>query len=394
MTGVALPRFSLAERDRRYRAVRREMAGRGLDALLIPHHTGEWDNCQPDVRYLTCIGGGGTGAAAVFPLEGEPMAIVREPRRVAFWRAAQDWVADVRGTRDAVWSEALIQAVRDAGCESGRIGVVGLAGHLREPEGTISHGAFASIRRALAGAAFENATGFLHDLRMVKSAEEIAMIERAQACADAIGDALFETARVGVTEHELYAAMQAAHIRLGGETPSMMLIGIGRRPNQTFLTPTMRRLAAGDIILAECEPKYAGYSAQSVEAACLGVPADDYDRLYEASLSCFRLLSDAARPGMPYAELIRLWGEHMAGAGLRAAPTIGHGLGLGHDGPATRPGGDAQGHVIRAGHCLVLKPWATSADGARAIRAGGCIVVEEAGARRLGRREPAFRRLG
>ena len=394
METVELPRFSLAERDRRYQSVRREMADRGLDCLLIPHHTGEWDNCQPDVRYLTCIGGGGTGAALIFPIQGEPIAIVREPRRVEFWKAAQDWVGDIRGTRDAVWSEALIQAVRDAGCENGRLGVVGLAGHLREPEGTITHGAFTNIQQQLADASFENATGFMHDLRIVKSAEEIAMVERAQACADAISEVVFETARVGVTEHELYAAMLAAHIRNGGDVPSMMLIGIGQRPNQTFLMPTMRKLAVNDIIIAESEPKYAGYSAQSIEAVCLGEPADDYEQLYAASLACFHLLFDAAKPGVPYADLIRLWGEHMEKAGLRPAPTIGHCIGLGHDGPSTRPGGDAQGHVIQAGHCFILKPWATSADGERSIRTGNSIVIEEAGARRLGRLEMAFRRIG
>ena len=113
--------------------------------------------------------------------------------------------------------------------------------------------------------------------------------------------------------------------------------------------------------------------------------------MFEASLACFEMLLEAFRPGVPYAELIRLWGAHMEEAGLRAAPTMGHGLGLGQDGPTTRPGGDAQGRVVEAGHCFILKPWAASADGARAIRAGNTIVVEENGARRLGRLPMEFR---
>ncbi len=67
---------------------------------------------------------------------------------------------------------------------------------------------------------------------------------------------------------------------------------------------------------------------------------------------------------------------------------------MGQDGPSTRAGGDAQGRVIAAGQCFVLKPWATSADGERSIRAGNSIVIEADGARRLGRLEMAFRRLG
>ena len=80
--------------------------------------------------------------------------------------------------------------------------------------------------------------------------------------------------------------------------------------------------------------------AQSIESVCLGPPPPDYQRLFDASLECFHVLLGAAAPGVPYADLIRLWGEHMEKAGLRAAPTMGHGLGLGQDGPT---------HAIRRG---------------------------------------------
>lgn len=388
-----LPRFSLDERDRRHRRVRAAMAERGLDCLLVPHNTGDWDNLQPDVRYLTCVGGAGTAAAAVFPLDGDPVALVREGRRIAFWKAAQAWVEDIRAPKDAVWSEALAEALLDRGMEKARIGVVGLAGVLREPEGVIAHGEFAAIRARFPYAAFENATDLMHAVRMVKSAEEIAMIERAQACADAISAALFATAAVGVAEHDLYAELLAAHVRAGGEVPSMILMAAEAAPNQTFLMPTRRRLAAGDVVLVECEPKYFGYMAQNVEVLCLGRAPDEYRRLFEASLACFHRLLEAARPGVPYADLLRLWEHHMQRAGARAAPTLGHGLGLGQDGPVTRPGGDAQGHVVAAGHCLILKPWASSADGRHAVRTGAVVVVEDSATRRLGAHELKLREL-
>ena len=155
----------------------------------------------------------------------------------------------------------------------------------------------------------------------------------------------------------------------------------------------MRNLEQGDIVICESEIKYAGYMAQSLEAVSLGQPGADYDRLFEASASCFETLMAAFRPGVAYADLIAMWGAHMEREGLKAAPTMGHGLGLGQDGPTTRPGGDAQGRVVESGHCYVLKPWATSADGTRAIRTGNSIVVEADGARRLGRHDMAFRRL-
>ena len=394
MEPVFLPRLSLNERDRRHSVVRAAMAKNGLDCILAPQNTGEWDACQPDVRYLTSIGGGGTAAAAVFPAKGEPTAIVREPRRVEFWLAAQGWVADIRATREGRWGEAMASALSDHCGTRARVGIAGLAGVLRFPDGTMSSGELHALQRAFPEAEFVDATGLIHDIRQVKSAEEIALIERAQVCADAIGEAVLEHARAGVTEHELYAEMMAAHVRNGGEVPAMILVGIGKAPSQTFLMPSFRALERGDILICESEIKYAGYMAQSIESVSLGPPEADYERLFDASLSCFEMLLAAIRPGVPYAELIRLWGDHMEKAGLKAAPTMGHGLGLGQDGPTTRPGDDAQGRMVEAGHCFILKPWATSADGARAIRAGNTIVVQEHGARRLGRLPMEFRTLG
>ncbi len=393
MAGVNLPTFSLAERDRRYQAVRHEMAARGIDCLIAPQNTGEWDACQPDARYLTSIGGGATAVAAVLPIDGPPIAIIRDPRRTEFWERAQDWITEVRGTAGGRWGEALVGAIRDLGCERGRIGIAGLEGVLRFPAGTVIHGEFAALREAFPDATFVNATDFMHDIRMIKSAEEIAMIERAQACADAISEAAFATATPGTSEHELYAEMMAAHIRNGGEVPAMLLIGIGEAPNQTQLLPTMRELAPNDILICESEVKYGGYMAQSIEALCLGPPPPIYRTLYDASLECFDELFAAIAPGVPYAALIRRWEEFMESRSLRAAPTMGHGIGLGQDGPVTRPGGDADGRVVAVGHCLILKPWATSADDDCAIRAGNSIVVEEGGARRLSRLEMAFRVL-
>lgn len=388
-----LPSFSLAERDRRHAEARRAMAARGLDCLLMPQNTGEWDACQPDSRYLTAIGGGGTAVAAVLPLDGEPIAIVREPRRAEYWRRAQDWVAEVRATQGGSWGEALVEAVRDCGGAHATIGIAGLAGVLRFPDGTMIQGEYQALRDGLPKATLVDATDLMHRLRLVKSAEEIAMIERAQGCADAISEAVFATARPGVSEHALYAEMVAAHIRAGGEMPGMFLIGIGQRPSQTYLLPSMRALADDDILICESEIKYGGYMAQSIEAVCLGTPAADYERLFEASQRCFEVLFAAARPGVPYAELIRLWGQTMEEQGVRAAPTMGHGVGLGQDGPTTRPGGDAQGLVVEAGHCFILKPWATSLDGERAIRTGNTIVIEAGGNRRLGRLDTEFRKL-
>lgn len=390
---IDLPRFSIAERDRRYKTVRAEMERLGLDCLIVPHNGGDWDSYQPDVRYLTSVGGGGSAAAAVFPLKGDPIAFCREGGRAAFWKRAQDWVSEVRAPKDVIWSKAIIQAVNDVGCSDGRIGIVGLADVFREPEGTIGYNEFVGIQKGLPKATFENATDFMQRIRMRKSKEEIDAFESAQVCADAVSTAVFDTARVGVSELEIYASMLAAHVRNGGEVPTMMLMASGPHPSGTFLLPTRRKLEPNDVMIFEADTKYMGYQGQSVETICVGTPPPDYDRCFDVSLECFNLILAAMKPGMPYAELVKIWERHCEKSGFHPEGAIGHALGLGQDRPRAQAGSDVDGFIVEEGHVFVLKPVVMSPDRKTRNRAGNVVVVEKNGARRLGKLEMKMRRL-
>src|SRR5436305_6738218 len=66
------PRFSLAERERRWGAVRARMAEEGLDVLVAPQNSAHSTDFQANSRYLSrCGGGGDADIAVVFPLDGE-----------------------------------------------------------------------------------------------------------------------------------------------------------------------------------------------------------------------------------------------------------------------------------------------------------------------------------
>lgn len=390
---IDLPRFTLSERDRRYSAVRQDMSRLGLDCLIVPHNGGDWDSYQPDVRYLTSVGGGGSAAAAVFPLKGDPIAFCRESNRIDFWKRAQDWVSEVRAPAGVIWSRAIVEAVSELGYSKSRIGVVGLTDVFREPEGVISYGEFVGIQKGLPEASFVDATDFMQRIRMRKSKEEIAAFECAQVCADAVSNALFETARVGVSELQIYVAMMATHINNGGEVPTMMLMSSGPQAKGTYLLPTRRRLERNDVVFITADTKYMGYQGQSVETICVGTPPPDYDRCFDVSLECFDLILNAMKPGVPYADLIRIWEQHAEKSGLRVEGAIGHGLGLGQDHPRALRGTDGDGFIVEEGHTFILKPGTVSPDRKVSNRAGNVVVVEQKGARRLGKLEMKLRRL-
>ena len=166
------PRFSIAERDRRYAAVRERMKERRLDCLLFPHHTGEWDNYQAGTRYLSCIGGGGAATALVFPLEGEPIAVVREARRIDWWREQQNWISNIRAPSKFSWAGVFKDALAERKLTSGRIGIVGLKDVIRDAEGIIAHGEVEMLTSAFPDLAIESAADIVDAVRKCKSPEE------------------------------------------------------------------------------------------------------------------------------------------------------------------------------------------------------------------------------
>ena len=96
---VEYPTPSLAERDRRWAAVRKEMDARGLDCLILCGWPAMWDFNIANARYLCPIGGNAEFNVLVFPRAGEPTSFIYSPVFTDYWRGAQSWVSDVRPKR-------------------------------------------------------------------------------------------------------------------------------------------------------------------------------------------------------------------------------------------------------------------------------------------------------
>src|ERR687887_1464163 len=159
------PRFSIAGRDRRWKAVRELMGQQRLDVIVTPHNSGHSTDYQANSRYLTHVGGGGdSDIAAVFPLEGEVTAIATSaaPR----WPTVQDWTSDVREARRN-YGRAIVERLKELNIEHGRIGITGLGEveGTRTPEGTILHGTWQKIRNAFPDTQLVDATPILTEVR-------------------------------------------------------------------------------------------------------------------------------------------------------------------------------------------------------------------------------------
>jgi Xaa-Pro aminopeptidase len=167
------PRFSLAERDRRWKAVRELMRQHRIDVIVSPNNTGHSTDFQANTRYLThCGGGGDADVAAVFPLEAEVTAIATTAQ--ARWPTVQEWTQDVSEARRN-YGRVIVERLKELNVDRGRIGITGLGEveGTRTPEGTLLYGTWKQIRQAFPEAELVDATAILAEVRYVKSQEEI-----------------------------------------------------------------------------------------------------------------------------------------------------------------------------------------------------------------------------
>lgn len=366
------------------------MAERGLDCLLATFSTAKWGEFQSDTRYLSHVGDGSCEAMAVFPLEGEVTCFVRAAGPDVEWElAAQDWVRDVRGAGGWLWSQAAVERIQELGLERGRIGVPGLGGILRAPEGSIPYTTFQRIREALPHAHFENATDLMQGVRIIKSPEEIAFLERATELAEYSISAMAQTARPGVREYEVYAAAVYASVSRGGDYPFMLRWRAGPFPERQAWKPTQRAFQAGDIIVNETDAKYGGYTSQVVHAIQVGgPPREDYLAMFELSRRAFQRVLEQMAPGVTYGELLRVFAESVQDTTYQPGAVLFIGRGVGEDEPMVglRDTPQLLATPLRAGMVVTLKPPIRTAEGRMGVNVGDTVTVTESGARRLGKR--------
>ena len=385
---IALP--SLRERDRRYQAVRRRMAQEELSVLLLPANHSRWEQMMADSRYVSGIGGFGTEVFTVFPLEGPVTAYVFN--RAGWWKRAQNWVQDVRDGRNR-WAANAVEKLHEMGFKKGKIGISGISGLVRAPEGIVSYATVQSIRDAFPESEIVNATGLMQEIRAVKSSEEITFLERSMAIIEAMIQTMQETARPGVTERELYARMTYAMLQNGGELPTLFFLGTGPEVAQSTFVPTHRVLQAGDQIVNEIEAKYGGYAAQAVCPMVLGKARKDTAQMTELSAACFHAVLRQMRPGVSFAALFETYQHTVEREGkgeyVWSHPML-HSRGLGDDAPALMSDRDLDRlgrQELKEGMVFILKPRVRRRSGKGQATIGDTVVVEQNGARRLGRRE-------
>ncbi|MYS86917.1 M24 family metallopeptidase [Embleya scabrispora] len=162
-------------------------------------------------------------------------------------------------------------------------------------------------------------TAAVRAARRLKSAAEIAVIERAQAACDTGIRELRRRVRVGMTELEAWSVYMSAVIAAGGEPSAMHeTIAAGAPMPMLHGSSSRRPFRHGDHFHTDVAAAVHRYHARATRPFHFGEPPRELAALARIVAGAHDVLTATARPGLPFRTLNRALREYYADAGVTA----------------------------------------------------------------------------
>lgn len=299
--------------ETRCRQVLQLLEKKGVDVLLLFPGA--------NIAYYTgfAIGPSERLAAAVIPVRGEPYFVVNKLE--AELRGMEPWFKRVEA-----WDEhenpvqLLAETLNEAGYSTATIGIPEEA-----PWGWVN-----SLRERLPEATFVDVGGVLGYVRMVKTDEEVALIEEACRISDAAMEEAFAQLHTGMTEKELQALMVNG-MQSRGASRAFAGVLFGERAALPHGSAGERKLKPGEFVLVDMGGLYKGYWSDCTRTVFYGDnPTEKQSEIYETVLAANRASLKATKPGVT-CESIDVAARQViedAGYGEYFIHRLGHGLGM------------------------------------------------------------------
>ena len=239
------------------------------------------------------------------------------------------------------------------------------------------------------GVTVKDCTHVMSELRIVKEAEEIRLIQAAAKVADIGMEATIKAIKLGMTESQVASEAEYVMRQAGAEDFWRSYVSSGPRTNIAHGLPSSRKLQTGDLVMIDIHPIVNSYSADICRMVCVGKPTDEQLSAYDLFLKAQQATIAKAKAGVGMDELEKTihviiedagHGEHLFG------PTI-HGIGIDFE-ESPLPAGHAFFHgekappplsentVIAVGNCgIYTGPWGVRVEDTVVVGARGPIVL-------------------
>lgn len=298
------PYFDAAEFSGRIARLRARMHGARVDVALFD-----------EIEAMTWLSGFGNSEnrwrCVGVPLEGEPFFLIRALDASPCRQRA--WITDVPTFRD--WEDpmpVLAAALAKRGLQRAKIGLD--FGSYCMPVAR-----FARLREALPDAQFVDVGNVVWELRLTKSAAEVALLRRAAGVAD---QAMLRAAAAcvrGASQRDAAKAAAAAFIELGADPSHPGPISAGR--GWDFLHGHLEDtpLSEGDVVHIELTPRVSGYSARLMRCAVVGTPSMELENAAAQLCNLQDRQIAAMQPGAIAEDVDAILRNGVIDSGLRAS---------------------------------------------------------------------------
>ncbi|MGE3931937.1 MAG: M24 family metallopeptidase [Rhodospirillaceae bacterium] len=291
--------LTLAERDRRWEATRAEMDKRGIDCLFI---VSRGMNDNGNCRWLD--NNDYSERQLIFPRKGSPVLFF-QLANWGKWYMENGWEGvDFRASHGNIAGTAA-EVITDLGYHKGTIGLVGLSMAAMRPEGSFPWLTYKKLRTFLPEAQIRDASDLLIKLRMYKSAEEIAMIEKASEIANVEIDAVLRNVRPGMRENELVAEAAYAALKAGNELGRdfWTILCSGKDGYPVNRRPTDRIIRSGEVLHLGHYTRFGGYWSHPHTAISLGKLDPEYAPLRDAVRAATDRAMELLKPGAHWKDI-------------------------------------------------------------------------------------------
>ena len=292
MTDNLFPRFSTAEYQRRYGAIRAAMQKENLDAILISGARG-----SSEVAYLSNYLAQ-SPCWLLFPREGEGTVFIHFFNHQPCAKA-QSVIDDVRWYGPAPMP-AIAEEIRKRGLDKSRIGLVSMRG--------MAYGHVTGLQRQFPETEFVEFGPQFGRIRRVRSEEELVYLRRSGYLTDLACEALENNLRAGLTEQDVLSIVYNAYLKHGGD-PGIHFIAATNMNNPDRFVPwqkqTSRVLEKGSVVITELTVSYWGYSTQIHRPFAIGKePSPTYRKLFDAAYQCYENIRRICQPGTTSEQII------------------------------------------------------------------------------------------
>ena len=365
-----IPRFSAAEMARRRAAIEALLGEAGRDHLVFCGA----NRFGSAVQWLT-----------QWPVTAEAVGVFSSGKRDALFVQYVNHAPQARliaTEADVAWGGessigAAINVLEQRGAKQDRVASLGPVSAEQAAALSAKFGALKSLNR-----------DYIR-LRQVKSAEELDWLRIGAHFSDLGMVALRNAIRLGVNERELGNAVERAYVGQGGTT-GIHYIGTTSMTGPDLAVPrqfpTPRKLAAGDVVVAEITAAFWEYPGQVLRSFALGEPTKLYRDLHAVADAAFDAIAAVLKAGATPAQVIEASGviEEM---GFTIIDDLLHGYGGGYLPPIlgskSRPAGPAPQEPFRAGQTVVIQPNVVTRDHKAGVQTGEMVVITETGIERF-----------